>query len=119
MPDEREFSYEFDGRTYRCVALRHDRHWGQGLKITRHDETDAIPDIIYAVCHPEWGDFEQMQALSTSELVEIAREKLAVGCMEEDLQSCREVGLRLGFTFSRLPRPERRLRQWAAPNHQE
>jgi hypothetical protein len=108
MPDE----YEFVGRTYRCIAIRRDLYWGHGLKITRHDDAGAVLDILYAVCHPEWDDFDEMQALSTSELVEVAREMLEVGDKERRLQSCREVGLRLGFTLSRLPGPERRLRQW-------
>ncbi|CCD99429.1 hypothetical protein [Bradyrhizobium sp. STM 3809] len=90
---------------YRCVAARKDRPWGHALEVSVDDAAsgDLLNSIVFA-CHPEFTGFETLQALSTDQLIGLARAQLASGALDARLADPQTRGWTLFYRFE-LPAP--------------
>ena len=96
----KEFYYTTGGVTYRGVAERADRPWGNGLDVKTFDTQGNPRDSMNFVCHPEFDGFDELQSKSTEELLALAIDTLNSGEFETSLQSAREVGMTLGLRMN-------------------
>jgi hypothetical protein len=78
------------------------------LKIVRRDEAGQVVDSVGCFCHPEYEDFETVQAMSTLELVQFAMAKLKSDAMETSLTKARAGGIAIAFVLSNAEPPGRR-----------
>jgi hypothetical protein len=91
--------FAFDAGGYRCVGVRSDHAWGHGLKVNIFCEEGRLLNVIGFACHPEFPDYESLQAMDTEQLVALAAHHLNTGQLEDSLVEVREVGLKLLVNF--------------------
>ncbi|PAY05164.1 hypothetical protein CK489_31775 [Bradyrhizobium sp. UFLA03-84] len=94
-----EDEYAFDAGDWRCVAVRSDRPWGNGLKVRAFDRKGHPLFVVDFVCHPELPAYEELQAMSTSELIDLAALRLHAEECRRSLMEAREQGLHLILGF--------------------
>jgi hypothetical protein len=92
-----EFTFEASG--YRCVAVRSDRPWGHGLKVNIFCDQGRLLNVISFACHPEFPEYEILQAKNTEQLVELAASQLRTGELENNLLEVRKDNLPLFVRF--------------------
>jgi hypothetical protein len=95
-----ENEFTFVAGQYRCVAVRCDRAWGHGLRVSIHDgHSGHLLNTVQFACHPEFAGYDQLQAMSTEQLISIAKTKLESGALDENLAKARaaELGLIVRF----------------------
>ena len=98
LPDKTSFSLR------RCTAIREDRTWGHGVRLTlAATEGHAEQDMVFA-CHPEHDDFAACQALPTQALIQRACAMLASGECGEAFTQCDAADITL-FVSLNMPRP--------------
>ncbi len=95
MPDE--FTFEAGGR--RCIAVRSDRAWGNGLKVNIVGDEDQVVNVITFACYPELPGYEILQAMNTEQLVGLAASQLSTAELDNDLVEARKVNLQLYVAF--------------------
>ena len=100
MPSE----FAFDAGGYRCVGVRSDHAWGHGLKVNIFCEEGRPLNVITFACHPEFPDYETLQAMDTEQLVVLAAHQLNTGELEDSLVKVRDVGLQLYVNFKVAPK---------------
>jgi hypothetical protein len=88
-PASREITIRLPGKASfslrRCTAIREDRTWGHGVRLTlAATDDDPEQDMVF-VCHPEHDDFAACQILTTEALIERACAMLASGPCDETL----------------------------------
>jgi len=85
---------------YRCVAVRCDRPWGHGLRVSVHNgrNHDLLNTVRFA-CHPEFAGYDQLQTMSTEQLISLAQAQLGSGLLDENLAKARAGGLTLIIRF--------------------
>jgi hypothetical protein len=87
-----------------CTAVREDRTWGHGVRLTlAATEGHAERDMVF-VCHPEHDGFAACQMLTTEALIERACEMLTSGACDEALAGYDATGTTL-FLPLNMPRP--------------
>jgi hypothetical protein len=82
-----EFSFKVG--EYRCVAVRSDRPWGNGLRVDMFGADGQLSNIVMFACHPEFPGFDTLQAMGTEQLVERAAAQLRTGGLEASLSEAR------------------------------
>lgn len=88
----------------RCTAIREDRTWGHGVRLTlAATEDHAERDMVF-VCHPGHDDFAACQALPTQALIQRACAMLASGECDEAFARCDAADTTL-FVSLNMPRP--------------
>lgn len=96
-----EFSYEFQGRLYRCTAERVGPSWANALQVCRYGANGECVDQTTWACHPEFPDFEELQALSAEGLCRLVRQSMNTEVFDRQMQIAHEAGLRrLNFRIS-------------------
>ena len=74
MNDEHAIS--IDGRALSLTVERRDRPWGHALDVSVVEAGGATRAKIVLACHPEFGGFDECQAMSTEELIDIVQRRL-------------------------------------------
>ena len=95
MQDEDSFSTG----EYRCIAVRSDRTWGNGLKVNVFDNVGELLNVVHFSCHPEQSGYDTLQAMRTDQLIELAARQLQTEDCKTSLAKARQNGLTLYFAF--------------------
>ncbi len=83
-----------------CVAVRCDRPWGHGLQVSIYDGCQGnILNQVQFGCHPEFAGYDQLQAMSSEQLVSLAKAHLEFGTLDESLARASANGFRLTIRF--------------------
>jgi hypothetical protein len=95
-----ENQFCFVAGPYHCVATRSDRPWGHALDMSVFDAVsgDFLNTLAFA-CHPEFAGYEELQAMSTEQLVELAKAQLESGALDAPLADHRTRQLPLIVRF--------------------
>jgi hypothetical protein len=80
------------GETYRASASGHKVSWGNQVRIELSDSRGAIAGRCVFVVHPEFERYEEFQAKSTDDLLQLALGQLQGGKAQQVLQAYREGG---------------------------
>jgi hypothetical protein len=95
-----EDQINFVAGRYRCVAVRCDRPWGHGLQLSVYDgRNDDRLNTIQFACHPEFAGYDQLQELSTEQLISLAKAQLESGSLDESMAKARANGFGLIVRF--------------------
>ena len=81
------------------MSVRSDRPWGHGLKVNIFCDQGHILNVISFACHPEYPEYENLQAKTTEQLVELAASQLRTGELENSLLEARKDNLQLFVRF--------------------
>ncbi len=81
------------------MAVRSDRPWGHGLKVNILSDHGHLLNVISFHCHPEFPDYDILQAKNTEQLVELAARHLSTGELESSLSAVRSDKLALVVRF--------------------
>jgi len=98
-----EDEHSFDAGDWHCVAVRRDLPWGNGLTVHVSDHRGQSVCVVRFVCHPELPAYEELQAMSTSQLIDLAARRLQTDDCRASLLKAREHGLELIFGFEATP----------------
>ncbi len=90
---------QIQGCTLAVLAKRSDRPWGHAIEIEVREADATICGTISYVCHPEFRDFEEFQALSTDALIAIVRQRLTSKMVAESCSAFGR-GIRIGFRLN-------------------
>ncbi len=98
--DMAEDKLSFVAGPYRCDGIRSDRPWGHALEISVHDAAsgDLLNTVVFA-CHPELPGYAALQAMSTDQLIALARAQLECGSLDDSLSRTRGSSLTLLIRF--------------------
>lgn len=89
MQDE----YSFSAGEFRCLAARSDPVWGNGLKVSVFDHNGRLLNVVHFGCHPERPGYDELQAMPTGQLIELAAQQLQIEDCRTSLASVRQEGL--------------------------
>ncbi len=100
---EHEFVHSVGELSCRCIATRHDRHWGHGVKLVRYDQSGSATNAIYFMAHPEHEHWDRFQGTSTDDMVRRTQELLQTGTYEESMLKVHQMKLKLYFSLAGRP----------------
>jgi hypothetical protein len=87
-----------------CTAIRENRTWGHGVRLTLAATDNDPEQAMVFVCHPGHDEFAACQALPTQALIQRACTMLASGACDDALTRCDAAGTTLFFSLN-MPRP--------------
>ncbi|CCD91532.1 hypothetical protein BRAO375_1570005 [Bradyrhizobium sp. ORS 375] len=85
---------------YHCVAVRRDRCFGHALEVSVHGRVsgDLFNRLVFG-CHPEFAGYDELQAMSTDQLITLAQDRLASGALDASLADPQTRGWTLYLRF--------------------
>jgi len=95
---------KIDGHDYYLIAARDDFPWEHGVRVTVYDYENIFLGEARLACHPEFHNYEALQALNTIELINEAARLVSEYMASNRFQAAWESGL---TPLLRLNQPNR------------